>query len=205
MMENEFNTFIQIAKKLKVQGLVSDGVNKGSISYRVNDDNILMSPSKLSYDELSCENINIMRIDGTFVKQQAPISRDFYFHLKIYQTRTDVKAIIHTHSKYATALCLANKKIPFILYGMKFHCKGIVDIAPFEYPNTQECNDGIIKYLEDRKAVLLQNHGLIGVGETLADCYETVEFVESLSESYIHALSIDKVDEIKKWKEVIYG
>ena len=204
-MKDHLDMFIETAHRLKSSGLVSDGVNKGSISYRIDDDHILISPSKISYDDLSENNTNIMNINGDLVEHNAPISRDYYFHLEIYRKRLDVKAIIHTHSKYATALCLANKKIPFILYGMKFHCGGEVDIAPFAFPNSTECNKSIIDHLADRKAVLLQNHGLICVGEDLINCFETTEFVEALSESYIHALSIGSVYEIEKWKEVNYG
>ncbi len=204
-MENKIREFITIAKKLKTAGLVTDGVNKGSISYKISNNEFLVSPSKISYDELTPENINIMKMDGTYEVQHAPISRDSYFHLKIYNTRPDVNAIIHTHSKFATALCLANKSLPFITYGMKFHCGGSVDIAPFALPNTEECNNFIIKHLADRKAVLLQNHGLVCVGDSIKDCYETAEFIEGLSESYIHALLIANVEEIKLGKEDTYG
>ncbi len=204
-MNEIYREFINTAHKLKNKGLVSDGVNKGSMSYRVNDNFILMTPSKISYDDLSDTNINIMSIDGETIEQKAPISRDFYFYLEIYRKRPDVKAVIHTHSTYATALSLANKKIPFILYGMKFHCNGDVDVAPFAFPNSEDCNNLIIKHLGDKNTVLLQNHGVICVGDNLASCYETSEFVEALSESYIHALLLGNVYEIEKWKEVNYG
>ena len=196
---------IDVAKLLKKEGLVSDGVNKGSISLRLNETEIAVSPSKLSYEELNENKINIMNIDGSAISQPSPISRDTYFHLKIYQDRSDVNAIIHTHSKYALALALANREIPFVIYGMKQHCGGKVDIAPFYFPNTPECNEAIIRYLGDRNAVLLRNHGLVCVGKTLKDCYETAVFVESLAESYVHALQIGAVEDIEKWKEVNYG
>ena len=192
----EAEQLVKFAKKLKAEKLVCDGVNKGSISLRKSDGTILMSPSKLSYDELDIQKINMVDIDGNFISQPAPVSRDMYFHLEIYQKRQDVHAIIHTHSVYATALSLAGKKIPFILYGMKFHCRGEVDIAPFELPNTPECNEGIICHLKKHNAVLLENQGLVCVGETMQDCYETTEFVEHLSKSYLHALQIGSVKEI---------
>lgn len=197
--------FIATAQKLKQDKLVTEGVNKGSISYRITEDTFLISPSKIPYDQLTEPSVNIMKTDGSFVRSNSPISRDSYFHLKIYNERKDVNAIIHTHSKYATALCLANKRLPFITYGMKFHCGGPIDIAPFALPNTVECNNLIIEHLKDRKAVLLQNHGLVCVGGSLMDCYETAEFIESLSESYLHALMIGDVREISLGKEDTYG
>ena len=204
-MDNKKAVFISTAKKLKAAGLVSDGVNKGSISCRQDDGTILMSPSKLSYDELDESRINVMRLDGSTVEAPAPISRDNYFHIKIYNERPDVNAIIHSHSQNAVAMCLAGKSLPFITYGMKFHCAGTVDIAPFALPNTEECNDLIIKHLGMKKAVFLRNHGLICVESSLQACYETAEFIESLSGSYLSALQLGEVEEIIIGKEEGYG
>ena len=205
MTDKMIEELIGIAKKLKRAGLVSDGVNKGSISCRYAEDSFLISPSKLSYDDLSVEQVNIMKLDGSFVRQSAPVSRDSYFHLKIYSARPDVNAIIHTHSQNAVAMCLAGKPLPFITYGMKFHCTGPVDMAPFALPNTETCNELIIKHLGTKKAVLLKNHGLICVENSLKECYETAEFVESLCGSYLTALMIGEVEEISIEKESNYG
>lgn len=188
--------FLATARKLKAAGLVTEGVNKGSISCRLDAGRFLISPSKLSYDELDEAHVNIMRLDGSFEQQNAPVSRDSYFHLAIYNARSDANAIIHTHSKYATALCLAGRGIPYLTVGMKFHCKGSVEMATFALPNTQECTAYTLEYLRDKNAVLLRNHGLVCVNETLCDCYETAEFIEGLSESYVHALLLGAVEEI---------
>ena len=111
-MDKQILEFIETAVKLKERGLVTEGVNKGSISYRISEDTFLISPSKLDYAELTPERVNIMKIDGSFVAQPS-LYPDSYFHLAIYKERKDVRAIIHTHSKYATALCLANRPIPY--------------------------------------------------------------------------------------------
>ncbi|MEA4893736.1 MAG: class II aldolase/adducin family protein [Oscillospiraceae bacterium] len=204
-MDKKIEELISTAKKLKSVGLVTDGVNKGSISCRYDEDSFLISPSKLSYDNLAEDQVNIMRLDGSYARKSAPTSRDSYFHLKIYNARPDVKAIIHTHSQNAVALCLAGRPLPFITYGMKFHCAGSVDMAPFALPNTEECNDLIIKHLGMKKAVLLQNHGLICVEGGLQECYESAEFIESLCGSYLAALQIGEVKEIIVGKEDSYG
>lgn len=200
-MKNFKLKLIKTANKLKCNGLVSEGVNKGSISCRIASDEFLISPSKLDYSKLTEENINIMKNDGSFIAKPSPVSRDSYFHLAIYRRYPSVHAVIHTHSKYATALSLANRPLPFITVGMKFHCGGAVDIAPFAPSNSEECNRLILKHLKDKKAVLLQNHGLVCIGETLDDCYETAQFIESLSESYIHAVFLGEVQEIDYGKE----
>ena len=204
-MDKKIEALINTAQKLKAAGLVSEGVNKGSISCRYDGHSFLISPSKLSYDELTEGQVNIMRLDGSFVRESAPVSRDSYFHLRIYNARPDVNAIIHTHSQNAVAMCLAGKPLPFITYGMKFHCAGPVDMAPFALPNTEECNDLIIKHLGMKKAVLLQNHGMICVESGLQECYESAEFIESLCGSYLAAMLIGEVKEIIVGKEDKYG
>ncbi len=187
---------VSYARKLKTNGFVSEGCNKGSISIRNEENIICMSPSKLDYAEMSSNDINLLDLQGTLIQKNAPTSRDSTFHLAVYQARPDVRAIIHTHSRYATALALANKGIPYITYGMKQHCKGKVDIAPFAFPDSPEVNAAIVHYLGDKSAVLIQNHGLVCVGSTMAECYETAAFVEELSESYIHSLCVGTVIEI---------
>ena len=205
MKGNKYEELVLTAKKLKAAGLVSDGVNKGSISVRYDENTFLTSPSKLSYDEFSTDTINVMDLDGNVVKKAAPLSRDSYFHLKIYKERPDVNAIIHTHSQNAVAMCLAGISLPFITYGMKFHCGGEIEMAPFALPNTEECNDLIIKHLKHRKAVFLRNHGLVCVENSLSECYETADFIESLCGSYLTALKIGDVLTIDLGKEDKYG
>jgi L-fuculose-phosphate aldolase len=196
-MEEEKKILTEYAKKLKKANLVSEGCNKGSISMRINKDTFLVTPSKLDFEMLTWEEINVMNVSGEVLEKNAPISRDTYFHVAIYQGRDDAKAIIHTHSEYATSLALANIAIPLITVGMKYHFNGNVNVAPFYMPDNPKFNQVIIDNMANRKAVLLKNHGTICIGENIKDAYENTSYLESISKSYVNALALGKIDSIE--------
>ena len=188
---------IKHAQLLKDKNLVTEGCNKGSISVRVDEYHFLIAPSRISYSALKPEQLNLMHVDGTVVEKNAPISRDTYFHLAVYKNRPDANALVHTHSEYATALTLVNRAIPLITVGMKYHFNGDVRIMPFYMPDDERFTSSIIEQLTDRKAVLMKNHGTIAIGDSLQAVCENTEYLEKLSESYIHAIAIGEIDSIE--------
>lgn len=196
-MEEKKKLLVEYARKLKKSNLVSEGCNKGSISLRIDKDTFLISPSKVDYEALTYDVVNVMKVNGEVLEKNAPISRDTYFHLAIYQDREDARAIIHTHSDYATALALANKSIPLITVGMKYHFNGNINIAPFYMPDDPEFNQVIVDNLAGRKAVLLKNHGTICIGGNVKEAYENTFYLESISKSYTHALTVGNIDSIE--------
>lgn len=192
---------IKYAKLLKESGLVSEGCNRGSISVRIDEDTFIMVPSKVSYDSLDENKLNVLKIDGSILEQNAAISRDVNFHKKIYEVRNDARCIIHTHSKYATALAFAGKPIPFIALGMKFHFDGDVRIADFYLPTNPKTDEEIVEKLSKRKAVLIKNHGVVCIGDDPKDAFENTQYLEDLSESYLHAILLGQINTIKLEEE----
>jgi L-ribulose-5-phosphate 4-epimerase len=193
----EKEVLIKYARKIKELGLVSIGCNKGSISMRIDQDKFIIGPSRLDYDELKPEDINTMYIDGTKFECNRPVSMDTYFHSSIFINRQDVNCIIHTHSRYATALALAGKELPLIQWGMKLQFGGSAKICDFYRPDDERMNIEIINKLGNVNAVLLKNHGCICVGKTIESTLENILYLEELSESYVHALLLGRVDGIE--------
>lgn len=188
---------INYARQMKTIRLISEAAGKGSISLKIDSDHILMSPSKLAYETLKPEQLNIMNDKGEYAAKNSPVSRDSNFHAAVYRNRPDVGAVVHTHSHYATALALAGKSIPLITLGMYFHLNGAVSIAPFAGPKNPKLQDYVVEYLGKSNAVLLRNHGIVCVGKDIETCYENAVFVEDLCKSYVHALQMGEVAEIQ--------
>lgn len=192
MMEEKQN-FLKTAKELKRLNLVSVGCNKGSFSIKVGD-KFIIGPSGMDYDELSIDDINIMNLDGTEYRCKNKISMDTQFHSAIYQNRTDVGCIIHTHSRYVSALAFAGKSIPFIQWGMKLQFNGSVESCDFFPPSDPKMNEEIVSKLGSKNAVLLKNHGGIAVGKSIKKAFENIIYLEELSESYVHAMNIGNIE-----------
>lgn len=184
---------IDYANRLKTYGLVSIGCNKGSISIR--DHNVIYAtPSGLDYELVEESDINQLDINGKVIYGIHKVSMDTAFHLSIYKNRRDVNAIVHTHSRYATALGLANRPLPMVTFGVHLQLQEAVKCAEFYVPSDPRVNEAIVKNLGEGNAVLLKNHGAITVGTTVLKAFENMVFLEETAESYVHAYQMGSVE-----------
>ena len=117
-------------------------------------------------------------------------SSEWRFHHDIYLRRPDVNAIVHCHSAFATSLACLHKEIPAFHYMIAVAGGSNIRCAPYALFGTQELSDQALQALQDRKACLLANHGMIAVGRDLADALAVALEVESLCEHYWRALQI---------------
>ena len=90
----------------------------GNISIRYKKDEferVAVTPSGLSLKSLSEKDIVIVDMEGNIIydDNKKPTS-ELLMHLKIYETREDINAIVHTHSPIATGFAFADEKIEII-------------------------------------------------------------------------------------------
>ena len=113
-------------------------------------------------------------------------SSELVMHLMLYQNRSDVNAVVHTHSIYAATLACLHWEIPAIHYLIGF-AGGPVRCAPYETVATDALAKSAFETMAGRKAVLLANHGLLAVGETITEAFTVAETVEYCAEVYYKA------------------
>lgn len=177
---------VHISQKLDALGL-SHGTS-GNLSVRCGG-GILITPSGFGAEELSADDIVFVTLSGHSQGRWQP-SSEWLFHRDLYVHRPELGAVIHTHSNAATALaCLRRDLPPFhymlaLLGGDSLRC---ADYATF---GTQALSDNALLAMQDRKACLLANHGMIAAGKNLAEAYRNTVEVENLSELYLRALSV---------------
>ncbi|MEJ1239455.1 L-ribulose-5-phosphate 4-epimerase [Chryseolinea sp. T2] len=85
-----------------------------------------IKPSGVPYRDLSAEKMVIVDFDGTVVDGKLRPSSDTLTHAVLYKNWTDIGAIVHTHSKFATAWAQAQRDIP--IYGTTHADHNTVDI-----------------------------------------------------------------------------
>lgn len=167
------------------------GLNKGTsgnASVRT-DKGFLVTPSGMAIDQLSPANMVEVNMAGQAISAGKP-SSEWRFHRDIYQARPEVHAIVHTHSMFATSLSCLRQDIPPFHYMIAV--VGGKDIRCAEYAlfGTQALSDATIVALQDRKACLLANHGMIALGKTLDQAVNVAMEVETLCEQYWRALQV---------------
>ncbi len=151
----------------------------GNISCRISGENyIAITPTGMNYDDLEPEDIVIMDLEGNIINGIRKPSIEVPLHLSIYQAREDAKAIVHTHSAYATAMAVARKEIPGAIEDLVQIAGGNVRVNEYALPGTEQLGINTVKALEGRNAVLLANHGMLGVGRDLDEALKVCQVVE---------------------------
>ena len=167
------------------------GLNRGksgNVSARV-DVGFLVTPTGLAYDSMRPEDIVAMTHDGAAHGSRLP-SSEWRFHRDIYAARSEVTAIVHAHSPFATTLACLRRDIPAFHYMIAVAGGSDIRCAPYATFGTQELSDHALRALDNRKACLLANHGMIAVGTTLTEALALAVEVEALAEQYWRALQI---------------
>lgn len=162
----------------------------GNISVRTEDGRcMVITPSGVDYDLITPEGMCVIDLDGNLLSGEKP-SIEWGLHLKVYQTRKDVGAVVHTHSTYASAIAALRETVPPVFDEMAQIIGGELKTARYALPGSQELAENCVQALEDRMAVLLANHGAVCVGKDLKEAFKVSDVLEKVLQSYILARSI---------------
>jgi L-fuculose-phosphate aldolase len=171
------------------------GLNKGtSGNVSVRDDNgFLVTPSGMEVEAMTPHDMVAMDFDGqqrTKNTSDRTPSSEWRFHRDILAERPEINAVIHAHSMFATTMACLHKEIPAFHYMIAVTGGNSLRCAPYALFGSQELSDHALKALQERRACLLANHGMIAVGETLNEALDIAVEVENLCEQYWRALLI---------------
>jgi L-fuculose-phosphate aldolase len=100
-----------------------------------------------------------------------------------------VQAICHTHSVYALTFCALGKEIPPSSLELLI-CGAPIPVAPWARPGTTAVGEGVVALIAERpelKVVLLQNHGLVAIGQTLDQAFAFAYDAEIGLQAYYQA------------------
>jgi len=180
------NDILQTGFKLVDKNLVAG--TWGNISARTACNRLIaITPSGRDYRELQSDDIVLVDYNGKVIEGRLVPSSELPLHSAIYQARSDVKAIVHTHSVFASACAVARKPIPPIIEDLVQLAGGAIEVAAYALPGTKELADNAVQALGSRNAVLLANHGVIGCGQSLTEAFTACELVEKAAQIFIYA------------------
>jgi L-fuculose-phosphate aldolase len=183
-------TVIAACRELTRRGLTFG--TSGNVSVRYDEQRFFVSPTGMDYEVLQADDVPLMDLDGRWFGRRRP-SSEWRFHRDIFKSRHDVGAIVHTHSPRATALACTGRGIPAFHYMVAVAGGRDIRCAPYHAFGTQELSAAALAALNDRKACLLANHGVIATGANLAAAISLAGEVENLALQYGLALSLGEV------------
>lgn len=169
------------------------GLNQGSsgnVSVRSRA-GFLITPSGQNMAALTADDMVEMSLAGEVASEGRP-SSEWRFHRDIYAAFPEAEAIVHAHSPFAVALACLRRDLPAFHYMVAM--AGGVDIRCAAYATfgTQALSDSVLAALQDRRACLMANHGLLAWGRSLSAALALANEVEALCGQYLHACQVGK-------------
>jgi L-fuculose-phosphate aldolase len=154
---------VAAAREMLHLGLVAG--TEGNVSVR-DADSVLITPSATPYEAMSEDDVVAIDSRGEPTGGAGAPSSEWRVHVAIYAARPDLGAIVHTHSKHATAWSHLDEPL------------GTVLTARTAATGTDEIAAAAVEALGDRGAVLLGRHGVVGVGSTAEQALQVCISVE---------------------------
>lgn len=187
-LEKERTEIVRFGRKMLAARLTSGTGGNLSICDR-GSGLVAISPSGIEYEEMEPGDVPLVDLSGTVVEGTRKPSSELGFHLALYRQRPGIRAVVHTHSVYATTMACLHWEIPAVHYLVAFSGHK-VPLAPYATFGSEELAVHVAQTIADYNAVLLANHGLVTVGANLATAFAVAEEIELVAQIYYQAKCI---------------
>ena len=164
----------------------ASGINSGTsgnISVRTGNDSFLVTPSGLSYDTMTTDQVVSMNIDGSFEGEWKP-SSEWRMHADLYRARPEAGAVLHCHAPHATAISCMRRDVPPFHYMIAITGASIIKCADYELFGTQELSNAMIAAFGEANTCLLANHGMTCFSKDLPSVLKLGIEIENLCHQY---------------------
>jgi L-fuculose-phosphate aldolase len=182
----------EIGRRVYHKGFAA--ANDGNISFRLNDREVLCSPTMMSKGFMKPEDLCKVDYEGKQLAGTRQRSSEILLHLAVYKNRPDVNAVVHCHPPHATAFAVAGVPVPQCILPEVEVFLGEVPTAFYETPGTQKFAETIVPHLKASNTIILANHGTITFGPDLEKAYWNSEIIDAYCKILILAQQLGKVN-----------
>ena len=144
---------------------------------------IIITPSGISKEKLEMSDFIVCDLNGEVLKNPMDHkpSIETAMHLACYRKRPDIESVVHTHSTFASVFAVNGREIPPVLSEADFYGKA-TKVVPFAEPGSAELAANAEEALDENTDVLLlQKHGVLVVGNKIADTLLKAAYVEEVA------------------------
>ena len=183
---------VQTAQELVHKGyLMATG---GNVSVRIPEGNVFaITPSNFDYMKMTLEDVCILNFELEMLEGNHKPSVESAMHGAVYQVRSDVNTIVHTHQVFASALALIKAPIPALFDEQARFLGRSIDIIPYAPSGTGLLRDKIAKHVKNHNnAFVMQNHGALTFGHNMERAVRNVEILEKCALAYLLAICTER-------------
>jgi L-fuculose-phosphate aldolase len=164
----------------------------GNLSVRVDENTILITPTKTLKRKMRFEDICVIDLEGNvlYASEGKKPTGEWPFHTRIMRKRPDINAIVHTHPPILTGFAIANNGImekPFLP-------EPIIEVGPiltvpYETPLSEALSEQFDSVIEKSNGFLMENHGAVFCSSIgVEDAVELLNMSECMAESVLTAM-----------------
>jgi L-fuculose-phosphate aldolase len=196
---------LHVCRRMYERGFVA--ANDGNVSVRLSEDRLLATPAGMSKGFLARGDLVLTNMKGEKVSGRREPTSEVKMHIRAYELRDDIAAVVHAHPPYATAFSvvavpLAGCILPEVIVSI-----GSVPLTQYATPSTEEVPRSIEDVVRTYDAFLLRNHGAMTVGRDAVGAYHKLETVEHFAKITFIARHLGRInplgdEEVRKLMEV---
>ena len=181
---------VDVCKLMNSKGFIC--ATDGNVSVKIAKDRYLITPSGINKAFIKTSDLVVIDRNAKVItgnKKLKP-SSEWRMHLKAYDLRPDVEAVIHSHPPYVTAYTIAEVEVPSKILPEMVITMGAVPVTEYSIPTSPDNAKMIEEHIIHFDAVALKRHGLLTVGKDLFEAYNKLERIENaaLTGLVVHTL-----------------
>lgn len=155
-------------------------------------DRFLLVPFGLHWSEVRASDFLVVDFNGQVLSGEGAVEDTALFiHLPVHRLARHARCVLHTHMPYATALgMLENPRLEMAVQsGLGFYNDIAYDMNYNGLAFDQAEGERMARVLGDKSVLMLCNHGVLAVGESVPQAFERLYFLERACQAQILALS----------------
>ncbi len=152
--------------------------NDGNLTCRVADGALWTTPTGVSKGYMTGDMLIKVDLAGHVLEGNRRPSSELKMHLRVYEENPAALACVHAHPPVATSFAIAGIPLDRPILPEGVVQLGVVPVAPYAAPGTQEVPDSIAPFCRTHNGVLLANHGALTWGESPMQAYMRMESLE---------------------------
>ncbi len=165
----------------------------GNLSIRDADGGVWITPARVDKGSLTRDDIVHVAPDGSARGPHSP-SSELPFHQAVYEARSDIGGIVHAHPVALVAFSICRRTPDTRLFHQAYSVCGKTGFAPYALPGSRQLGEKIAeRFAEGCDSVILENHGVVVGGGSIAEAYQRFEAFEFAAKTIIKGSQLGEV------------
>ena len=191
----EWETRVDLAacyRLVDLYGMTDLHLNHISARVPGHENHYLLNPFGMMYEEITASSLIKVDLDGKIIANSNPDYginlAGYVIHSAIHGARHDVGCVLHTHTNAGMAVsCLKSGLLPLTQTAMRW---GKIAYHDFEgVAVVLDERERLVKDLGDCEVMILRNHGLLSVGRSIGQAFNSIYRLERACETQLLVLA----------------